>query len=225
MKYPIKSIKEIPPDLRPREKLIKHGPGHLSDAELLAVILKTGTREADVLSLSKALIDIGWKKLEQMSIEELMEIKGLGFAKASEIKALIELSKRIREPFNGRRILGPGDAYEFLKDKFDQRKETLVAMFLDTSNRILDFEVVAVGSLNRVYAEPRDVLRRAVELSCYGIIVAHNHPGGNSEPSDEDLSFTKRLSEACRLMGFSLLDHIIIGDEYYTSLRSSGFIG
>jgi DNA repair protein RadC len=223
--YETKEIKKIPRDLRPREKLLRHGPEHLSDPELLAIILRTGTREADVLSLSKELISVGWKELERMSLRELMEIKGLGLAKASQIKALLELSKRIREPFGGMRINGPAEAYSFLKDKFISSKETLLAVFMDTSNRVIDYEVVAVGSLNRVYVEPRDILRGAVEKSAYGILIAHNHPNGDPKPSEEDITFTRRLDRACEILGIALIDHLIISGGEFTSLRASGIIG
>jgi len=224
MKYKYRNIKEIPEELRPREKLEKVGAQNLSDEELLAVILGTGNRNLDVLSLSREILKVGWKRLENISFEELKNQRGLGRVKALQIKALIELSKRIREPYRETVILSPKEAYEFLKDKFDERRETLVAVYLDLSHRVMDLETVAIGSLNRVYAQPKDVLRRAVELSAYGVLIAHNHPQGKAEPSQGDLEFTKRLKIACDILGLELVDHIVVDNTGYFSMRERGLI-
>lgn len=224
MRYKYKNIKEIPEELRPREKLERIGARSLSDEELLAVILGTGSKRLDVLSLSREILKLGWKRLEEIGLEELKNLNGLGRVKALQIKALIELSKRIREPYRYAVISSPGEAYEFLRDKFDERKESLVAVYLDLSHRVMDLETVAVGSLNRVYAQPKDVLRRAVELSAYGVLIAHNHPQGKAEPSKGDLEFTKRLKEACDILGLELVDHLIIDSSGYLSMREKGLI-
>ena len=224
MRYETKRLKDIPEDLRPTEKLIHSGPQTLSDAELLAVVLRTGTREKDILSLCRELVEKGWKNLERMSIKELIDAFGVGKVKGAQIKALIELSRRIREPYNGVRIMSPEDAFNFLRGRFDNAKETLIALYLDTANRVAEVETVAVGSLNRVFAEPRDILKKAVETSSYGIILAHNHPGGTPHPSEEDIRFTKRVQEACQILGYSLIDHLIIADDSFTSLRAEGLL-
>ncbi len=223
MRYRYRRLKSIPEELRPREKLRRLGASNLSDEELLAVILGTGTKDKDVLSLSRELVGLGWKRLESMSVEELENLKGLGRVKALQVKAILELSKRIQEPFQGRSVLSPSDAYEILKTAFDERKERLVALYLDLSHRIMDMETVAIGSPNRVFAQPKDVLRRAVELSAYGIIVAHNHPQGKAKPSTEDIEFTKRLKEACSLIGLEFVDHLILDSEGYVSLKELGY--
>ena len=224
MMYRYKGLKNIPEELRPREKIEKHGAEKLSEEELLAVILGSGTKEKDVLSLSRDLVSIGWRELEKMSIQELKGLKGLGRVKALQIKALIELSKRIREPFGDVRILSPEEAHRVLVKHFDGRKEILVALYLDLSHRILGTEVIAMGSLNRVYSQPKDILRPAVELSAYGILVAHNHPQGTCEPSEEDLKFTERIAQACLILGFELVDHVIFDRKTYFSFRENGLI-
>ncbi len=224
MRYRYRSIKDIPAEHRPREKLRKFGAESLSDEELLAVLFGSGTRGRDVLSISKSVVDMGWKRLEEMGLSELTELKGLGLVKALQIKALIEISKRIREPFRGVKILSPEDAYTFLRESFDDRKETLVALYLDLSHRVMHLEVVAVGTLNAVNANPKDVLRPAVELSAYGVLIAHNHPQGLPEPSEGDVMFTERLKRACEILGFELVDHIVVSPEGYVSFRDRGLL-
>ena len=222
--YSYKSIKEIPEELRPREKLLKFGAENLSDEELLAIILSSGTKGVDVLTLSKEILKMGWEEIEKKDVKELLKIKGLGLVKAIQVKALIELSKRIRKNSKGIVIRNPKEAVEFLKDKFDERKETLISLYLDLSNRVMDWEVVAVGSVNTVFSKPKDILFKAVKLSANGIIIAHNHPQGVAQPSNEDISFTERLKKACELLGFELLDHIIISEEEYFSFREESLI-
>ena len=226
MRYRGKPIRELPESLRPREKLLHKGAKALSDEELLAVLLSSGTKGTDVVSLSKEILRLGWERLREMPVSELTGYKGIGKVKALKIKALIELAGRINNPFSGVRITSPSEAYEFLKDRFDPRKESLIALYLDTSHRLVDLEVVAVGTFNTVHALPKDILYRAVELSAYGIIVSHNHPGGDALPSRQDELFTQRLKEACNLLGFELIDHIILDGrcESYTSLREEGIM-
>ena len=219
VRYRAKRLKDIPDELKPREKLLKHGEGSLSEAELLAIILGTGTRDKDVLTLAEELISAGWKRLRRMSASEIMGEFGLGKAKSSQIKALLELSERISKPGGDRRILSPSDAHLFLMDKMEGNREKLIALYLDLSNRVLDYEVIAVGSINRVFAQPKEVLKRAVELSAYGILISHNHPQGVLEPSQEDILFTERLKKACDMLGFELIDHLIINHEGYISFK------
>ena len=225
MKYAYKSLKHIPHDLRPREKLKAQGVDKLSEEELLAVILGSGTKDMDVLSLSREIVKrLGWEKIEQMSIRELTSIKGMGEVKAMQVKALVELSKRIREPYRGAEILSPESAYEFLKGVMRGDREKVVAVYLDLSHRVMGSEVVAVGSMNRVYLQPKDVLSPALKLSAYGVLIAHNHPQGVAKPSREDVEFTRRIKSACDLIGLELVDHLIIDDRGFVSLREEGVI-
>ena len=224
MRYRYRTIKEIPDELKPREKLLRNGPESLSEEELLAVILGTGSRDRDVVSLARDIVRIGWKTLEGMSVSELMNVKGMGKVKALQIKALLALARRIREPYPRVVVLTPDSAYDFLRERFDPRRESLVALYLDLSHRVLEVETVAVGSVNRVFVQPREILRPALELSAYGVLIAHNHPQGEPEPSQEDIAFTKRLHRACELMGFELVDHLIVGREDYVSLRELGIL-
>jgi len=222
--YRYRSLKDIPQELRPREKLLRLGPEALSEEELLAVLLGSGTKGFDVLKLAKELVKMGWEELERKPVEELLKLKGLGLVKALKVKALLELSKRIRRGSKGVFIRNPKEAVAFLRSKFDDRKEKLVALYLDLSNRLVGEELVAVGSANRVFAKPKDVLFKAVKLSANGIILAHNHPSGPPEPSEEDLLFTQRVKKACELLGFELLDHIVLSEEGFFSFREEGLI-
>lgn len=220
-----KRLKELPKELRPREKLTQYGAQALSDEELLAVVLGSGSKEMDVLSLSRALLELGWESLSSMSVKEIeLSFKGIGNAKACQIKALVELVARLKDPYDGIFIKSPEDAYRFLKDKVDDRREHLLSLYLSPSARLVDFKVIAVGRINAVYAEPKDVLYYAIKAGCYSIIVAHNHPKGELKPSKEDIEFTSRLRSACDLMGFELLDHIIFNEKGYVSLKREGLM-
>jgi len=221
MKYEYKSIKEIPEDFRPREKMWKYGPSNLSDAELIAIILGSGTKGEDVISLSRKISNMGWSTLKEISLKELASIKGIGKVKASQIKALVELAERINNPFGNTYIRSPKDAYGIVKDYYDNRKEVLVALYLDINYRLTDREVIAVGSLNRVFSQPKDILYKAVSTGSYGIIIAHNHPTAESlKPSKDDIKFTSRVKEACSLLGFELVDHIIFNEKDFISMKS-----
>lgn len=223
--YTYGSIKNVPEELRPREKLKRLGAEKLSDEELLAIILRTGTKDKDVLSVARELLALGWDRLEGMSLGEIANLKGVGEVKATQVKALLELSKRIREPFGDRRILTPEDAVALLRDLFRKDRESLIALYLDLSHRVIRVETVAVGSLNRVFVKPKDILKPAVELSAYGILIAHNHPQGVAEPSKDDISFTHNLRKSCTMLGFELLDHIILDRFGFFSFREKGLIG
>ncbi len=223
--YTEKGFREIPKGLRPREKLIKHGPEVLTEEELLAIILGSGTQGLDVLSLSREIIKMGWERLSRMTVQEIAkELKGVGTAKACQIKATIELSKRLSDPYHDVKISSPSEVYRVVKDKVDDRREHLIALYLSPSNRLLGHEVIAIGRMNSLYAEPKDILHTAVKLACSSIIVVHNHPKGELKPSKEDIEFTRRLKDACRLLGFDLLDHLIINEKGYLSLRSEGYL-
>jgi DNA repair protein RadC len=223
--YRSRKLKEIPQELRPREKLRTLGVDALSDEELMAIILGFGTKRDDVLSLSKKIVRLGWERLKSMSVEEIIkEIKGIGEVKACQIKAIFELSKRIYEPHAHVVINTPEDVYKFLKSKMDNRREHLWALYLSPSNSLVSYETVAIGRMNSVFADPKDVLYGAVKSACHSIILAHSHPMGQPKPSKADLEFTKRIKDACQLLGFELLDHIIITAFSYFSMKEGGFL-
>ena len=223
--YRGKRLKDLPENLRPREKLIKHGADSLTQEELLAIILGSGSKSMDVFSLSQEIVKLGWDNLHIMRVEEIeRSLKGIGQAKACQIKALIELSKRINDPYQNTKVSSPEDVYKLVRDKFNSRKEHLIALFLSPSNRLLDMETVAIGRMNSLYADPKDILHTAVKVACSNIIVVHNHPKGELKPSKEDVEFTKRLDQACKILGFDLLDHLIVNEMGYVSLKALGYL-
>ncbi|WP_448587413.1 RadC family protein [Thermocrinis sp.] len=223
--YAEKSIKNLPEELRPREKLSRLGAEALSEEELVAIILGSGSKGEDVMSLAKKVVELGWERIGSMTVEQLVnEVKGLGIAKACQIKAVVEISKRINDPYGSFKISSPQEAYRFVKEKvqFDERREHLIALYLTPTNKVISFEVVAIGKMNSLHADPKDILYGAVKSACSSLIILHNHPKGEAKPSKDDLEFTKRLLHACELLGFELLDHIIITQKGYYSFRAEG---
>ncbi len=220
-----KSLRDMPDEIKPREKMLRFGPEKLSEEELLAIILGSGTKDMDVITLSKEILKLGWKELFNLSPKDLMEkFKGIGEAKACQIRAIIELSKRINDPYEGVYINNPEDVYSFIKDKIDERKEYLFSLYLSPTNKLLSYEIIAIGSMNALYAEPKEILYHAISTACYGIILVHNHPKGELKASREDLEFTYRVKKACEIMGFELLDHLIINSKDYLSMKREGLI-
>ncbi|SHK45062.1 RadC family protein [Thermocrinis minervae] len=220
----LKKLRELPEEQRPRERLINHGSQALEEAELLAIILVSGTKDLDVLSLAERILELGWENIASMSVQELSQrIKGLGLAKACQVKAIAELLKRSKDPYNGVKIRSPEDVYRFVKDKVDDRREHLIAIHLTPTHRVIGYDLVAIGRMNTLHAEPKDILYGAIKRGAYAIILVHNHPKGEARPSREDIEFTKRVKKACDIMGFVLLDHIIVTEEGYCSIR--GFLG
>ena len=213
-------IKDISLENRPRERLEKHGPSVLSDAELLAIILKTGTKEENVIDMSNRLISkYGFDKLSACSLSELQEINGIGSAKACQIVALFELNKRHSySKLNGKPIRTAKDVFEYCSPKMSfLDREQFMILHLDIKNRVLKDEIVSIGALTGTIAHPREMFKSAVKESAYSVILVHNHPSGDPTPSDEDLRMTKRLLEAGEILGIKVLDHVIVGKEEWWS--------
>lgn len=223
------TIKSLPEDERPREKLIKYGVEVLSNTELLAIILKTGTRDSSALELSKQLLSeyrSGINALVDISVEELSRIKGIGPSKASGIIAAVELGRRVSISEESKfKINSPTDVSNYLMKEFgDLKKEHFNIVMLDNKNYIIEVHNVSIGSLNSAIVHPREVFKNAVRRSSASIILAHNHPSGNTSPSAEDISITKRLVECGDIMGIKVLDHIIVGKNEYFSFKEQSII-
>jgi DNA repair protein RadC len=221
-------IQDLKPQDRPRERLLINGPSALSDSELLAIILRTGTRGENVLNLcSRILSTYNIQQLSRASPTKLQEIRGVGAAKAAEMTAMFELARRL-ETFTEEerpRISSPEAAYRFLYPKLrEQKKESFIALHLDTKNRLLCEETVSVGSLNANIVHPREVFKTAIQESAAAIIVAHNHPSGDPAPSQSDIDITRKLVETGRVVGIELYDHIIVGDGRFLSLKEQNLI-
>lgn len=213
-------IKDISKENRPRERLEKQGAATLSDAELLAVILKTGSKEENVIDMSNRLISkYGVSKLSSCSLKELQEINGIGKAKASQILALFEFNKRNNfAKQNGKPIKSAKDVYDYCYSKLNGAdKEHFMILHLDTRNRVIKDEIISVGTLNSSLIHPREVFKSAIKESANAVILVHNHPSGDTEPSEEDEEITKRLFDAGELLNIKVLDHVIIGNQKFYS--------
>ncbi len=203
-------IKSLPKVDLPREKLEKYGTKKLTNHELLAILLGSGIKGLNVLQLSKKiLIAISKTGVDKITLRELLEIKGLGRAKASQVIAVIELGKRLHSDKNPE-ILCPEDVWRLCADFCDSKKEHFVVFYFDTQNRLIERQIISIGTLNASLVHPREVFEPAVRHSVASIIIVHNHPSGNLEPSLEDTELTKKLVHAGKILDILVSDHIIV---------------
>jgi len=220
-----KTIKDLPKVERPREKLIKYGPEKLSNSELLAILLRSGKKGENVVELAnKILKRFRSDKLSYLTFDELKDYPGLGPAKACEIVACFELGKRLLKGKKARIYLKPKEVWEELKDIRNNKKEHFVIFYLDSRNQEIKREIISIGSLNANLVHPREVFEPAVRNLAAQIILAHNHPSGDTEPSEEDLTITKRLVEAGKIMGIEVVDHIIVAKNGFFSFKEKNLI-
>ena len=224
-------IKKLPVTERPYEKLELYGEKVLTDAELLAIIIKSGTKEETSVELARRILNLNegintkdLNFLREKSLEEFMQIKGIGRVKAIQLKALCEFATRMNKPTDYRKIIirEPKDIANIMIPEMKHLKtETLKIVILNNSNEILKIQNVAVGNTNMVAADAKSILSETVKMQAPKIILLHNHPSGNPTPSEKDLEFTKRIQNSCKILGIQLLDHIVIAGDYYTSICSS----
>ncbi len=224
---PYLTMKALPNEERPRERLLREGAGALADRELLAIILRSGSREENALDLARRLLSQhhGLAGLLRLEAAQLMAEKGIGPAKAAQLLAALELGRRAvdRSLQKKRTIDSPEAAATFLLPKLAHlEQEVFVILYLDTRHRVMEHEILYRGSLNSSITRIAEIFRGAVRRNCAAILVAHNHPSGDPTPSPEDIAFTDRLIEAGQLLEIEVLDHLIIGDQKYTSLREQG---
>jgi DNA repair protein RadC len=223
------TIKELPTDERPRERLVKYGAEMLSNAELLAILLRVGTPQYSAIGMAEHVLHEfdGLRGIATASVEELSRIQGLGTAKGAQIKAMVELGKRIAA-FTGESrpaIRSPQDAAGLLMPELKYAsKEHFKALFLNTKNEVMKTRTITVGSLDASLITPRELFREAISVSSASLIIAHNHPSGDPTPSREDVSVTKRLCEAGSLLGIEVIDHVIIGDNRWISMKERGLM-
>jgi DNA repair protein RadC len=226
---PDQKIKDWPENERPRERLIKYGAESLSDAQLLAIILRTGSGEKGVLGLSMALLDSfkTLRNIDAASISELSSMKGLGTAKIAQIKAAFELGKRLMgEPSDGKPVFSSSHSiYSYFAPRFKNlKKEFFIGVLLDAKNRLIRECKVSEGTLTNSLIHPREAFKEAVKESAASVIFVHNHPSGDPTPSRDDIVITERLKSAGDIIGISVLDHVIIGDGKYVSLKEKGVL-
>ena len=223
-------MKELPETERPYEKLEQYGEKTLTNAELLAIIIKTGTKEETAIGLAQKILKLntnerknGLNFLRDLAVEEFMKIKGIGKVKAIQLKAVCEIATRMNASTNykEKRILKPKDIAEILIEKMRfEKQEILKVAMLNNKNDLLKIKDIAIGSGNFVVATIRSVLNEAVKIEAPKILLVHNHPSGDPTPSQADIDFTKKVEQASQILGIQLLDHIVIGNNSYTSIFS-----
>ncbi|GGJ84145.1 UPF0758 protein YsxA [Lentibacillus kapialis] len=222
-------IKDVPKEDRPRERLLKLGAGHLSNQELLAILIGSGTKKESVMVLSNRVLMHfeGLNLLKDATIEELMAIKGIGMAKGVLLLSALELGKRMNQykPDDRYVIRSPEDGANYImEDMRTLNQEHFIVLFLNTKNQVIHRQTIFIGSLNASIVHPREIYREAVKRSAASIICAHNHPSGDPAPSQEDIHVTKRLVESGKMIGIELLDHLVIGDRKFISLKEKGYL-
>lgn len=222
-------MRELPLSERPYEKLEMYGEATLSNAELIAIIIKSGTKDESSVGIAQKVLALekneenNLRFLQNISLEELMKIKGIGKVKAIQLKAVVELTKRMSKPFDISKIQinSPKDVAELLIDEMRyEEREIVKAIILNTKNMILKIVDICFGGTNSAVLKPKDILQEAIKQGAPKIILVHNHPSGDPTPSNSDFEFTKRLIEASKIVGVELLDHVIIGDYGYRSIFS-----
>ncbi|MDO5047929.1 MAG: DNA repair protein RadC [Anaerococcus sp.] len=222
-----KTIKDLDLDDRPREKLIREGYEALSDEELLAIIISTGSRNKNAIDLAREILDtFSYDQLKEIEVEELTLIDGIKEAKASKIVASLQLGSRISEKILSKKIEiieKSSQVYELMKDKLEfSKKEHFYAILLDTKNVIITKDLISIGDLNTTIVNPREVFKQAIKKSAKSIILVHNHPSGNPRPSLNDMKITRRLVKAGEILDICVIDHIIIGQARYYSFKKEG---
>lgn len=223
------TIKSLPEESRPRERMLTLGSASLTTAELLAIILNTGSSTETAIQLGERLISVynNLRSLQDAEVEELTKLKGIGTAKACKVKAALELGKRLTsEALSFRKTVeNPRQvANIFMEQMRYLHKEEFRVIYVNVKRQIIAVETVSVGSLDCSIVHPREVFKYAVKKSASAVILLHNHPSGDPTPSKEDLQVTKRLAEAGKLLGIDLLDHIVIGDGRYLSMQEKRYI-
>ncbi|MBL7708015.1 MAG: DNA repair protein RadC [Chitinophagaceae bacterium] len=224
------SIKEWAKDDRPREKLLSTGAENLSHSELLAILIHNGTREKTAVDLAKEVLKLGKDNLAELgklTVKELMKIKGIGEAKAITIAAALELGRRRQATAALEKsiVSNSGDIARFLQTKLkDHRREVFGVLFLNRANKINHFEIVSEGGITGTVADPRVILRKALEQDAVNIILCHNHPSGSLKPSRADEQLTAKIKEAAGYLDIKVLDHIIVSEDGYYSFADEGLI-
>ena len=222
------TIHDLPESERPRERLQKHGPEALSSQELLALLLGRGIKGESVMVTAQRLLSTfgNIENISQASLEELSDVKGVGPAKASQIKAAFELARR-KEDHEGKQISVKShlDVIKLVKQKLkDKKKEHFLILCLDTRNNLIKISTVSTGTLDANLVHPREVFKEAIQSLAFSIILVHNHPSGSPEPSGADIDITKRIVETGKVVGIDVLDHIIVTENKSFSFKEKGLV-
>jgi DNA repair protein RadC len=222
------TIKQLPPELRPRERLLSEGPEALSSAELLGILLSIGSKEKTAVELASEVISANGDLfgLHGVSVHDLLKTHGIGEAKACTILAAVEFGKRLGRVRNpGRPVISsPADVDGLLRGRIaNLDRETFVVVLLNTKNEVIECPTISVGTLSASLVHPREVFKPAIRASAASVVLAHNHPSGKVEPSREDREVTERLAGAAEIIGIEVLDHVILGDGYF-SMKEHGML-
>lgn len=222
-------MSSIPKEERPYEKCLAYGPGALSDAELLAVILRSGTNKISALELARQVLDLSNEKLlglYNLSFEELRSLSGIGHVKAIQLKAIGELARRMSQAKRLQEHIRFASAEEvalyFMESLRHKQQEEFHAIFLNTRCQMIREEQITIGTANASLVSPREIFSKAIRCQAVSIILVHNHPSGDCEPSPEDIEITLRMIASGNMLGIEILDHIIIGDQCFASLKEQG---
>lgn len=224
------TVHDLPLSERPRERLLKHGVEALSAQEILALILGRGIKDESVIVTAQKLLSTfgNLKNIAAASMEELTKIKGIGPAKAAQIKAAFELSKRVEDSSDKDQkatVKSPEDAIKSVKNQLKGKKrEHFLVLSLDTRNHLINIQTISIGSLDSSIVHPREVFKEAISSTAASVIFVHNHPSGDPTPSEDDIKLTKRLVEAGEILGIEVLDHIIICDKDYISMKNRNLL-
>lgn len=222
-------IKELANNQKPRERLLNNGPAHLSDGELLAILINTGGKGFSSLDIANELLKSveSLKQLKALSINDLNKVKGIGLYKALILKAAFELGERMHSGSLDEKIqiTSPQDVANFMMGKMEHlTQEKFIVLFLNSKNVVIKQKTIFIGTLNSSIVHPREIFSEAIKCASNAIVVLHNHPSGDTTPSKEDISATNRLRECGEILGIDLLDHIIIGDHTYMSMVEDGYL-
>lgn len=219
------NIRRLPSHERPRERLMALGPEPLSLAELIAILLGSGTKTKSVLEVSHEVVEKFGTRLADATVEELMEVKGIGKAKAIQLRAALGVATKLRPAFCEKRYVDSQEAYELVRRDLEaQKQEMLIVVLKDVKGCLIGLEKVAIGTLSSILIHPREVFFPAVRHKASSLIIAHNHPSGDPTPSAADLEITRHLIRSSRIMGIDLDDHLIVGANSFISLKQVGAV-
>ena len=230
MQEPKQTIKDWAKDDRPREKVVLKGPESLSDSELLAILIRDGIRGRSALELAKEVLKLGKNNLPELgklTVKELLKVKGIGEAKAITIVAALELGRRRQASATREKelVTSSTDVARYLQILFkDHRHEVFAVLFLNRANKINHFEIISEGGMTGTVADPRIILRKALEEDAVSIILCHNHPSGSLKPSRADEELTLKIKEAARYFDIKVLDHLIVSEDGYFSFADEGIL-
>ena len=222
------SIKNLNKGEQPREKLLNHTASYLTNEELLAILIDSGTKEKNALDIARELLqkDANFSQLTEKNISELTTIKGLGVAKASKICASMEICKRIKMPNVTEKITKAQDVVNYIKkDLYNKKKEYLYVVSTDVRNHIISKDLISIGTVSETLISPREIFKTSLVNNAAGIVLIHNHPSNDPKPSLEDIEVTSKIYSGSILLGITLLDHVIVTNHKYFSMRENNLIG